>query len=120
MRTYYAFIIKDSLMHFYSKKPYSLYKILEQIYRLKNNDIYKSYEIKPIKGEFGTIVNYLNNDKASAVCMYTDNSQKAYKFINWIDSPNVFVNTGIQKCKNSIAGENDFFKSKYVLHEDVF
>ena len=30
MRTYYAFIIKDSLMHFYSKKPYSLYKILEQ------------------------------------------------------------------------------------------
>lgn len=95
-------------------------EVQNEIDRLKNNDIYKSYEIKPIKGEFGTIVNYLNNDKASAVCMYTDNSQKAYKFINWIDSPNVFVNTGVQKCKNSIAGENDFFKSKYVLHEDVF
>lgn len=45
MRTYYAFIIKDSLMHFYSKKPYSLYKILEQIYRLKNNDIVLGYRL---------------------------------------------------------------------------
>lgn len=45
MRTYYAFIIKDSLMQFYSKKPYSLYKILEQIYRLKNNDIVLGYRL---------------------------------------------------------------------------
>ena len=45
MRTYYAFIIKDSLMHFYRKKPYSLYKILEQIYRLKNNDIVLGYRL---------------------------------------------------------------------------
>ena len=45
MRTYYAFIIKDSLMHFYLKRPYSLYKILEQIYRLKNNDIVLGYRL---------------------------------------------------------------------------
>ena len=45
MRTYYAFIIKDSLMHFYSKRPYSLYKILEQIYRLKNNDVMLGYRL---------------------------------------------------------------------------
>lgn len=45
MRTYYAFIIKDSLMHFYTKKPYSLYRILEQIYNLKNNDIVLGYRL---------------------------------------------------------------------------
>lgn len=45
MRTYYAFIIKDSLMHFYNRKPYSLYKILEQIYNLKNNDITLGYRL---------------------------------------------------------------------------
>lgn len=45
MRTYYAFIIKDSLIHFYKKKPYSLYKILEQIYNLKNNDIVLGYRL---------------------------------------------------------------------------
>ncbi len=45
MRTYYAFIIKDALMHFYLKRPYSLYKILEQIYRLKSNDIVLGYRL---------------------------------------------------------------------------
>lgn len=45
MRTYYAFIIKDSLIQFYKKRPYSLYKILEQIYNLKNNDIVLGYRI---------------------------------------------------------------------------
>ena len=55
MRTYYAFIIKDSLMHFYSKKPYSLYKILEQIYRLKNNDIVLGYRLlEQVTRPFGT------------------------------------------------------------------
>lgn len=55
MRTYYAFIIKDSLMHFYRKKPYSLYKILEQIYRLKNNDIVLGYRLlDQVTKQFGT------------------------------------------------------------------
>ncbi len=45
MRTYYAFIIKDSLIHFYSKKPYSLYRILEQIYNLKSNDVVLGYRL---------------------------------------------------------------------------
>jgi len=55
MRTYYAFIIKDSLMHFYMKKPYSLYRILEQIYRLKNNDIVLGYRLlEQVTKPFGT------------------------------------------------------------------
>lgn len=45
MRTYYAFIIKDSLMHFYRERPYSLYRILEQIYRLKNSDMKLGYRL---------------------------------------------------------------------------
>lgn len=55
MRTYYAFIIKDSLMHFYLKKPYSLYRILEQIYRLKNSDIVLGYRLLgQVTNPFGT------------------------------------------------------------------
>lgn len=95
-------------------------KIENEIERLQNSELYGSYDIKPIKGEFGNIINYLNNNKASAVCMYTNNTQKAYKFINWIDSPNVFVNTGIKSFKNIENGNSDYFNSKYVLHEDVF
>lgn len=91
-----------------------------EIDRLQNNELYKSYEIKPIKGAFGDVVNYLSNNEASAVCMYTNNTQKAYKFINWINSPNVFVNTGIKKMYGMHDENNDYFKSKFILHEDVF
>lgn len=45
MRTYYAFIIKDSLMNFYDDRPYSLYRILEQIYKLKSSDIMFGYRL---------------------------------------------------------------------------
>ncbi len=95
-------------------------QVCNEVERLQNSDIYKSYEIKPIRGEFGDIVNYLNDNEASAVCMYTNNTQKAYKFINWINSPNVFVNTGIKNCNKLKINSSDYFNSKYILHEDVF
>ena len=54
MRTYYAFLIKDSLVDFYSKRPYSLYRILEQIYKLKNNDIVLGYRLlEQVTNHFG-------------------------------------------------------------------
>lgn len=95
-------------------------EVQNEVERLQNNELYKSYEIKPITGEFGDIINYLNDKEASAVCMYTNNTQKAYKFINWINSPNVFVNTGIKNCKGVAKESSDYFNSKFVLHEDVF
>lgn len=94
-------------------------KVQEEIERLESDEEFKSFEIKPIKGEFGNIINFLNSNNSQAVCMYTDNSQKAYKFINWINSPNVFVNTGIQNCKR-INNISDYYNAKYVLHEGVF
>ena len=54
MRTYYAFLIKDSLVDFYLKRPYSLYRILEQIYKLKNNDIVLGYRLlEQVTNHFG-------------------------------------------------------------------
>lgn len=94
--------------------------VINEVDRLENMDKYKNCQIKAIKGEFGNIINFLNKNKALAVCMYTNNSQKAYKFINWIDSPNVFVNTGINGCKDVTDVENEYYNCKYVLHGDVF
>lgn len=94
-------------------------KVEDEIQRLKNDKVFSSYEIKPIKGEFGNVINYLNDNNASAVCMYTNNDQKAYKFINWVNSGNVFVNTGIKNCQE-IGNNSEYFNSKYVLYEDVF
>jgi hypothetical protein len=94
-------------------------QIESEIERIQNSELYNSYEIRAIKGDFGSVVNYLTNNKASAVCMYTNNPQKAYKFINWIDSSNVFVNTGIKAFKE-VRINNDYFNLKYILHEGIF
>ena len=45
MRTYYGFEIKESLVHFYKKKPNSLYKMLEQIYNFQSDDIVLGYKM---------------------------------------------------------------------------
>ena len=88
--------------------------------RLHNESSFKSYDVKPIKGEFGDVINFLNNNEASAVCMYTNNTQKAYKFINWINSPNVFVNTGVKNCNYNQKESDNYYNLKYILHEDIF
>ncbi len=111
---------KTNTIYLYQENDEYEEDIKNEIERLKSNNFYKEYDIKPIKGDFGDIVNYLNDSEASAVCMYTNNTQKAYKFINWIDSPNVFVNTGIKNCENNVEKRSEFYNSKYILHEDVF
>ena len=111
---------KSNTIYLYQENDDYEEAVRNEIERLQKSDVYKEYSVKPIKGEFGDIVNYLNNSEASAVCMYTNNTQKAYKFINWIDSPNVFVNTGIINCENNFEKRSEFYNSKYVLHEDVF
>ena len=112
---------KSNTIYIYQENDAFENDVRNEVERLQNNDRYKSYDIKPIKGEFGNVINYLNSQKeAPAVCMYTNNTQRAYKFINWINSPNVFVNTGIQKNIETSIISNNFYNSKYVLHEDVF
>ncbi len=93
--------------------------VKKEVERLQSNEIYKSYDIRPIKGEFGNIVNYLSSNKASAVCMYTDNKQRAYKLLNWIDSPNIFINSEVSDCKNFEENHNVFYGSKYIVRKDV-
>jgi hypothetical protein len=45
MRIYHAFHVNEYFANFYKTKPSSLYKIFEQIYNLKNNDIILGYRI---------------------------------------------------------------------------
>ena len=112
---------KSNTIYIYQENDAFENDVRNEVERLQNNDRYKSYDIKPIKGEFGNVINYLNSQKeAPAVCMYTNNTQRAYKFINWINSPNVFVNTGIKKNIETSIISSNFYNSKYVLHEDVF
>ena len=117
----YNDITDKNTIYIYQEDESFANDVQKEVQRLQNNDTYKSYRIKPIKGEFGNVVNFLQtNNNASAVCMYTNNAQKAYKFINWTNSPNVFVNTGVKSCNGLVDSTGGYFSSKYVLHEDLF
>lgn len=109
----------SNIMYIYQEDDYFESDVMNEVEKVKSLENYKEYEVKIIKGEFGNIINYINKNKPFAVCMYTKNSQKAYKFINWINSNNVFINTGFNMCK-SISNKDKYFKYKYVLHEGVF
>ncbi len=110
----------ENTIYLYQENDAFSEEVQKEVKRLKNTAMYKSYEIEPIRGNFANIVNYLSDKKASAVCMYTNNTQRAYKFINWIDCSNVFINTGIKNCQEAEEDNSKFFNSRYILHEDVF
>lgn len=110
----------DETIYIYQEDNCFESDVKNEIDKLQSINDYKNYELKVIKGEFGDIINFINTSKPFAVCMYTNNAQKAYKFINWSNSQNVFVNTGIVNCKGIAKSKNEYFNLKYVLHEDVF
>lgn len=95
-------------------------EVKDEVIRLKESDVYKDYNIMPICGDFRNVIDYLDNKEIFAICMYTQNEQKAYKFINWINSQNVFVNTGIRKTIRYVDSNNSFYKSRFILHSDIF
>lgn len=45
MRIFYVFMVNEFFANFYNTKPSSLYKILEQIYHLNNNDVVLGYRL---------------------------------------------------------------------------
>lgn len=93
---------------------------IDELEKLYNNEKYNDFNIQIIKGKFEDIIDFLNKETSYAVCMYTHNSPKSYKFINWINSKNIFINTGIRNCKNIEQNNNIYYTNKYVLHNDIF
>lgn len=45
MRTYYVFNINNYFSYIYKKKPYKMYKMLEEIYHTNSHDIVLSYKL---------------------------------------------------------------------------
>ena len=111
---------KSNTIYIYQENDDFEQDVKNEFERLKNSEEYRSYDVQLIKGEFGDIIQFLNKNGALASCMYTSSVQKAYKFINWINCPNLFVNTGVQSCERDLCGDSEYFNCKYVLHKGVF
>lgn len=110
----------ENTIYLYKEDDFFDDEIKDEIEKLQNMEKYKKTKIQVITGSFADVVDFLNKNKVYAVCMYTNNSHKAYKFINWVNCENVFINTGINDTKIVAKGDNEYFNYKYVLHKDVF
>ena len=81
MRKYYLFAIKREYSELYSKNPYILYKTLENLYKLKKEDlvfgislynqICNIMEVKRLKNYFNSICTKKNNNKY-LICINDD------------------------------------------------
>ena len=123
-------IIKGNREIVYRSRPKTIYIYLEdkelenkamaEVKKLKNMDNSEKYNIEVITGNFADVVNFFYKNEAVAICMYTGNTQKAYKFMNWVNCPNVFINTGVCSCGNDKNYRNKYYNSKLILHKDIF
>ncbi len=107
-------------IYFYQEDDCYEDDISYEVDKIKNLEKYKDFNVSVIKGEFGDVVEFLNNNKCYAVCMYTNNQQRAYKFMNWINTNNLFINTGLINCKNDLNCDNKYYEWKNVCHENIF
>lgn len=107
MRVYYVFYINNYFSYVYRNKPYKLYKILEEMYHIKEYDMvltYKYYEQIAIPFDKQSLNDYvynrLYNDKTyykrSNIHMITT-SVECSKLV--ISNSNLKIKTNVAYCK---------------------
>ena len=85
----------------------------KEILRLKNENI----EFKIVEGEFENAVEEINKVFSKGAVIYTKNPEIGYKFVNWIHSKNVFVNTTLAEIEDTEDSKNNFYINKKVMYQ---
>lgn len=70
-----------------------------------------------ITGKFEAAVEQINKTQNVGVAIYTQDQKLAYRFINLINSDNVYVNASIVDVKVSSEIDNRFFRVKNIAYE---
>lgn len=73
----------------------------------------KNKDAEILIGDIDEIIAKVKHSKA--VVIYTNDSQKAYKFINLARAENVFVNANLENEYSAMSSENELYKYKNIL-----
>jgi len=120
MRTYYIFNINNYFSYIYKKKPYKIYKILEEIYHTNNHDIVLSYKLfEQIAISFNkTKINSYIKDKYKYEKNYYNNNN-----IHILASGNEYsklvINNSNIKIKTNINIPT-YLKDIYIYCDNIF
>ena len=58
----------------------------------------------------------INREEVFSSCIYTENRDIAYKFINLVQASNVFVNASLEEAEEMDDIEDEFYMRKKVMY----
>lgn len=73
-------------------------------------------QVEILKGEFGDVINKINREKTFSACIYTENRDLAYNFINLTQASNVFVNASLDEAEKLENIEDEFYTKKKIMY----
>lgn len=119
LRTYYIFNINNYFSYIYKKKPYKLYKMIEEIYHT-NNDIILSYKL------FNMVAIPFNKNKLNTFIKFNNTENNHYYnkcnihiIMNNNEYSKLIINNSNLKIKTNINIPS-FLKDIYKYKENVF
>lgn len=120
LRTYYIFNINNYFSYIYKKKPYKLYKMIEEIYHTNNHDIVLSYKL------FDIIALPFNKNKLNAYIKFNNSENISYYNKNNIhiimnnnEYSKLVINNANLKIKTNINIPS-FLNNIYQYKENLF
>lgn len=73
-------------------------------------------QVEILKGSFEDVVNKINQEKIFSACIYTENRDLAYSFINLTQASNVFVNASLDEAEELENIEDEFYTKKKIMY----
>lgn len=105
--------VETDKMYIYEEDEYFEDTIEKEVKRLKISG--KNVEV--LKGEMEDCIEKINKDRAFGVCIYTKDRKKAYKFINLVNSENVFFNGTLLNAKKTKKISSVYLTLKNLVYE---
>lgn len=73
-------------------------------------------QVEILKGEFRDVINRINSEITFSACIYTENRDLAYNFINLTQASNVFVNASLDEAEKLESIEDEFYTKKKIMY----
>lgn len=74
-------------------------------------------KVQIIEGEPSKVIEVINNNKAFASAIYTQNRKLGYRFINLINADNVYMNATLENAKTNENLKNIYYRKKNIAFQ---
>lgn len=105
--------LETDKMYIYQEDEYFADIVKNEVEKLNSNGM----QVEVLIGEMEDCIEKINKNRAFGVCIYTKDRKKAYKFINLVNSGNVFFNGTLLNAKKTNKISNMYLTLKNLVYE---